>query len=50
MHRRDRQRCANALRELLENVHRAVIEDGVHGIEPQAIEVVFAEPVERIVQ
>ena len=43
------RRAAHPLRQLLQDMHRAVIDDGVHRIEPQAIQMKFLQPVERVV-
>ncbi len=40
---------ANLARELRENMHSAVILDGVDGIEPQAVEAIFLEPEQGVV-
>ena len=40
---------AHALGDLGDDVRPAVVEDGVHGVEAQAVEVEFLEPVERVV-
>ena len=44
-------RCgrAHALGELLQQMRRAVVQDRVHGVQPQAVEVELLDPVERVV-
>ena len=49
MHVAAGQGGAHALGDLGDDVRPAVVEDGVHGIEAQAVEVELLEPVERVV-
>ena len=44
-------RCcrADALRQLLQQMRRTVVQQRVHGVEPQAVEVEFLSPVEGVV-
>ena len=42
------RRAAHPLRQLLQDVHRAVIHDGVHRVEAQAVQVKLLEPVEGV--
>ena len=40
---------ADRLRHFGEDIGRALVEDRVHGVEAQPVEVKFLEPVERVV-
>jgi hypothetical protein len=40
---------SHALRKLIKQMHRAVVQDGVHGVKPEPIEVELLDPVERVV-
>ena len=37
-------------RQLLEQVGRALVDEGVHGVEPQPVDVVVAQPHQRVVE
>ena len=44
-----RRQVADRAREVLEERHRALVVDRMHRVEPQAVDVVMAQPAERIV-
>src|SRR5579863_2675715 len=42
-------RSTDRVRKLCENVGRRVVDNGVNRVQPQAIKMIFSQPVERIV-